>query len=132
MAKLKFNNTEERRAYMARRYIKAGKPIPKKYRTQTNPHIVNNESKYKHGIFARIKHFVGNIFLRYPKVVAATAIALSAYIFFQRANGITQWAGGLALSTLAIANPQASVNLAKKTHEFMSYNVEKAGEKMSK
>jgi len=130
MTTIKFNCPEERIAFMERRLIRyllaSGKPIPSKPKPVVSPYP-REETTYHRGIFASIQHHIGNIFTRYPKAVAAGILALAAYIFFRRANAITQWAGGLALTTLLIANPELAAKMAIDTHQYMTYSLQKAG-----
>lgn len=126
MARPKFRNREERRAHMARRYLEMKKEIPWAGRRRAYTKSNAGKTKYKLGVITKFKRFVIRIFRIYPQFVAAGLIALIAYFLFQKANPITQWAGGLAISTLAIANPEASINIALKTHEYMSWCVVKA------
>lgn len=131
MAKLVFRSREERRAHMARRHLREGKPIPRTKKVKGLPWSSTHGVKYQRGFSTRAIHFVGNVFVRYPKAIAAGLIGLVAYFYFQQANGVTQWAGGLAMSTLAVANPELSVKIAQKTHKYMTYGVEKVGENLS-
>jgi hypothetical protein len=128
---LKFRNREERRAYMARRYIKTGKPIPYSKRYRNNSPPTPSAAVYNHGFFTRAIHFLGNILVRYPVIVAAGILAVGAYTFFQKANAITQLLGGFALTTLVVANPDASVKMIQKTHEYMTFGVKTVGEGLS-
>ena len=115
---------------MARRHLKAGKPIPMIKKTKPYYRIDEAQGGYKHGFTRRVRHFVGNILFRYPTFVAAGLLATAVYFFFREANLITQWAGGLALSALVAANPEAASSVIKKTHMYMTYGLEKAGESM--
>ena len=131
MEKGKLRTREERKAYMARRHLRAGKPIPKIKKVRRYYRIDETQGGYKHGVFARIRHFIGNIFIRYPTVVAAGILASGAYFCFREANAVTQWAGGLALSALVAANPELASKIISKTHQYMTYGVETTGEAMS-
>lgn len=128
MSKRKFRNREERRTYMAQRYMEMRKQIPwAGGPTQFRP-SGEQKGRYRPGFFTRIRRLLVNILTVYPRAIAAGVIAVIAYLFFRQANGITQWAGGVAISTLAIANPEASIKVALKTHDYMTSGVSEAGE----
>jgi hypothetical protein len=127
MKKQKFRNREERRTHMAQRYLKLRKNIPWAGKPMRYSTSGNSVSSYDPGLVTRMWRAIRNLMVVYPKVIAAGLIACSAYVFFRQANAVTQWAGGLAISTLAIANPEASIRYALKTHEYMAYGIAKAG-----